>query len=302
MVWTPNLIIAGVAKCGTTTLHDLLAAHPRVTGGIEKEVRFLMDADDELCPKVNVRDSGLGAWAGQYDHRGKGDFDIWMDASPQYQYQHTALEVIGGLEPQPRVLFIVRDPARRLFSLYQYSRYHQRDMPHVHSFAQYIEEVREPVAPLLAVQKMMRSAWRDTQYDLMLEEWSRVVPRERLFVTSVEELSQDRDDLLSRLAQWLEIAPEPLLKAEIDRSNPTVVTRSKFLREVGGRVAAALPENPLIRRIKTAVREMNSAPVDKNELADNAELMAQLTAEFAPNMARFEDLRATLAWAPPVSA
>lgn len=44
MTWTPNLIVPGVAKCGTTTIHDLLVAHPRVTGGMEKEVRFLIDA------------------------------------------------------------------------------------------------------------------------------------------------------------------------------------------------------------------------------------------------------------------
>ena len=123
MTWTPNLIIAGVAKCGTTTLHDLLDAHPRVTGGKEKEVRFLMDADEELCPKVNVRDSGVGAWASQFEDAGGGDFDIWMDASPQYQYQQVAKDTIAELETKPKVAFIVRDPVRRLFSLYQYARY-----------------------------------------------------------------------------------------------------------------------------------------------------------------------------------
>ena len=288
--WTPNLIIPGVAKCGTTTIYDLLAAHPRVTGGIEKEVRFLMDADDELCPNVNVRDSGLDAWASQYADRGQGDFDIWMDASPQYQYQCVARDVIAALDPQPKVLFILRNPARRLFSLYQYARYHQRCLPHVSSFAQFIDEIREPVAEALRDQKMMVSAWRDSQYDRMLEEWSVVVAPENLFVTSVEELGEDREGVLTALAGWLGIDPQGLIDAKIDRSNPTVVTKSRLLRKLGGKAAKALPDTAIVRRLKTAVRELNSAPIDRDEIRENAALMAQLDAEFAPHMAQFAAL------------
>ena len=145
----------------------------------------------------------------------------------------------------------------------------------------------------------MRSAWRDSQYDVLLEEWGKVVPPDRLFVTSVEELSADRDCLLKRIALWLDIDPEPLLNAQIERSNPTVVTKSKFLREVGGKVASALPENRFIRRVKTAVREWNSAPVDRNELSENAELMAHLAEEFAPHMQKFEEMRCELTWQVP---
>lgn len=291
MVWTPNLIIAGVAKCGTTSLHDLLAAHPRVTGGIEKELWFLNDLNDELTPPVNVHSSGLSAWADLFADRGQGDFDVWMDASATYQYQTTAQEVIATLDPQPKVMFIVREPAQRLFSLYQYSRYHQRDIPHIRTFAQFIEEVRDPARTKLSTQNVMMHAWRSSKYDLMLEDWSKIVPRERLFVTSVEELAQDREKVLTGIAAWLGIDPAGLLAASVDRSNPTVVTRSRLVRQVGKRLAKVLPETRVIRKVKTAVRELNSAPVDRDERHDNAALLASLEAEFAPHMARFQKLR-----------
>lgn len=294
MSWTPNLIIAGVAKCGTTTLHDLLVVHPRVTGGIEKEVRFLMDEDDELCPTVNVRSSGLEAWASQYADRGLGDYDVWVDASPQYQYQSTSKSVIGGLSASPKVLFIVRDPARRLFSLYQYARYHQRVMPHISSFAQFIEEIREPVSGPLAKQKMMVSAWRDTLYDEMLADWSAFVPAERLHVLSLEDLSSRRRETLTGLARWLDIDPAPLVDAEVERANPTVVTKSRFLRSVGARAAKVLPDNAAVRALKTRVREMNSARIDPGEFESNAELLANLEREFAPHMRRFDEIRQEL--------
>lgn len=294
MTWTPNLIIPGVAKCGTTTLHDILAAHPRVTGGIEKEVRFLMDADDELCPPVNLRESGICAWSSQYADNGEGDFDIWMDASPQYQYQETALEAVATIENQPKVLFIIRDPARRLFSLYQYARYHQRRLPHVTSFAQFIDEIRDPVSEKLRDQKMMLTAWQDSRYDLMIEKWGKVVPRDRLMVLSIEELTADRDGALKSLANWLGIDARPLIGAEVDRSNPTVVTKSRFVRKLGQKAAKILPDTQGIRKLKTTIRELNSAPIDRDELADNLDLITRLGAEFAPNMARLRDLRKDL--------
>ncbi|MFY7836455.1 MAG: sulfotransferase [Novosphingobium sp.] len=293
-VWTPNLIMPGVAKCGTTTLYDLLVSHPRVTGGIEKEVRFLMDAEDELATAQNVRDLGVAGWADQFADKGKGDFDIWLDASPQYQYQQIALSTIAALAPQPKVLFVVRKPSARLFSLYQYARYHHKRLPHVTSFAQFIDEIRPPVDNRLNDQKMMVNAWADSHYDQMLARWSAVVPPERLYVTSVEELGADRDGVLTDIAHWLGIDPVPLLTSEVDRSNPTVKTRSRLIRMVGGRAAKLLPETPLVRRMKTFVREMNSAPLDRDEVKQNADLLAQLDAEFAPSMANFAALRAKL--------
>ncbi|MEQ8739016.1 MAG: sulfotransferase [Hoeflea sp.] len=296
MVWTPNLIIAGVAKCGTTSIHDVLAEHPRVIGGIEKEPWFLNDTHDNLCPSVNVHTHGLEAWARQFHDEGQGNFDIWMDASATYQYQQTAKEVIADLDPQPKVMFVVRDPARRLFSLYQYARYHHRAIPHIHSFSQFIESVREPVDSRLLDQNLMVHAWSTSRYDLMLEEWSQIVPRERLFVTSIEEFSADRNRVLTRLSQWLGIDPEGFKDATVNRSNPTVVTRSKFVRQLGKKLAHALPDTRAIRSLKTAVRELNSAPVDKSEFEENAELIAQLSVEFAPHMERFQEMRTSLAW------
>ncbi|MCL9998899.1 MAG: sulfotransferase domain-containing protein [Erythrobacter sp.] len=302
LVWTPNLIIAGVAKCGTTTLHDLLAQHPRVTGGVEKELWFINDQHDELTPPVNVHSRGLDAWVDQFPDKGKGDFDIWMDASATYEYQDTAKQIIATLDPQPKVMFIVREPAQRLFSLYQYARYHHLRIPHVQSFAQFIEEIREPVNPRLRDQNVMVHAWSGSQYDRMLEEWGRIVPPERLFVTSVEELSQDRVRVLTDIAIWLEIDPAGLIGAGVDRSNPTVVTRSRLVRQVGKKLAKILPETQTIRKVKTALRELNSTPIDRDERHDNAALLESLTAEFAPHMARFEQLRRELAWQAPARA
>lgn len=290
----PNLIIPGVAKCGTTTIYDLLVAHPRVTGGIEKEVRFLMDAHDPLCPPVNIEASGVEGWASQYADRGTGDFDVWVDASPQYQYQNIALPTLATLDPEPKVLIIVREPARRLYSLYQYARYHQRAVSDISSFAEFIDQIRPPVAPTIASKRMLANAWEDSKYDLFLERWSKVIRAENLFVTSVEELAEHRDELLTAIAHWLGIDAAGLIEAKVEKSNASVVTRNRALWKIGGRIAKKLPDNALLQSMKGAVKRFNSTPIDREEINANSELLEELKAEFAPHMARLKQLKRKL--------
>lgn len=265
-------------------------SHPRIVGGLEKEVRFLVDEDEELATPHNVRACGLEGWRDCYRDKGQGNFDVWVDASPQYQYQKIALATIATLNPTPRILFITRKPSARLFSLYQYARYHQRCLPHVGSFEQFINELRPPVSSALLKQKMMVTAWEDTHYDKMLERWLTVVSPEKLFVVSLEDLNTSREDIIMGLADWLGVDPQPLLMASTDRSNPSVITRSKIILKTGAKIAKLLPENRAVRIIKNLVRGMNSKIIDKSEFESLRPYLASLDAEFAPSLARFEEL------------
>ena len=294
MVFTPNLIMPGVAKCGTTTLYDILVSHPAITGGIEKEVRYLMDADESLSTPINVRDCGLGGWAALYADRGEGDFRYWLDASPQYQYQDVARRVIAELDPAPRLIFVVRRPSARLFSLYQYARYHQKVLPHHRSFAEFIDAIRPPVDPRLTDQKMMVSAWVDTRYDAMLEQWAEAVPPGHIWMTSIEALGRDRRAVIGSLAAWLDLDPQPMIEAGGAHSNPTVHTRSHAVRHVGAKLARLLPENRLVRAAKNFVRELNSAEIDAGEREANARLLQEIDAEFSPHVARFNAMAAEI--------
>lgn len=290
VTWTPNLIMPGVAKSGTTTLHDLLVAHPRIAGGREKEVRFLIDREDPLCPRQNINNLGLEGWAECFVDQGKGDFDIWLDASPQYQYQDIALRTIAKLDPQPKIIFIVRAPSRRLFSLYQYARYHQRAIPDISSFADFLDQIRHPEESGIRP-RMLANAWNDTKYDMMIDRWSKVIDKENLCVVSLDELVTNRQALLGGLCNWLGVSTSGIAKTVVTRSNPTVITRSRALRRVGSRLARRLPENILTRATKDALRNWNSAPLDYSELEANRAILALIEEQFAPNMRRLHQLK-----------
>lgn len=290
----PNLIMPGVAKCGTTMLHDILVRHPAIAGGHAKELNYLLDEDDELLRPENIRSGGLEGWMQHYPDAGRGGHRYWLDASPQYQFQKTSFDTISALDDKPRLIFIVRKPSRRLFSMYQYARYQFGRLPHIQSFAQFIEEIRPPFSPRLADQRMLANAFADSRYDEMLERWSAIVPDGHVWVTSLEALVADPAEVITDLGEWLGLDPVPLLEPRLEPSNPTIRVRNHTLLSLGGRLAKRLPNSGLVRKTKTFARSLLVDAVPRNEILENAELLAELDREFAPSVARFNQIAGRL--------
>lgn len=277
----------GVAKCGTTTLHDILTAHPRITGGIEKEARFVMDDHDPLARDHAIGPAGMAAWQNCFADKGAGDFDYWLDASPQYQYQDIAPQVISGLDPAPRLIFTVRSPATRIASLYRYAVYHHKAVSGFEGLADFVDALKQGDDPRIGPRRMLANAWADTHYDAMLERWREVVEPANIYCIWLESLNADRAGVLTRLAAWLGVSPEPLIAADTSRSNPSVQTRSRTIKRVGARLAKVLPDNAVVRAAKTAVRQLNSAELPAGEIEQHKGLIRQLDIEFAPSVDRF---------------
>ncbi|MGB3808229.1 MAG: hypothetical protein WA936_13595 [Erythrobacter sp.] len=277
----------GVAKCGTTSLHDILVEHPRITGGRLKEIRFLMDAHDPLAPRGSVERSGLRGWASHFRDRGQGDFDYWIDASPQYQYQDIAPRIVGQLGPEVRLLFIVRAPSKRLASLYRYGRYDMKAIQGFDRFEDFIEAIRTDDDPRLMGRRMLRNGWRNTRYDLMLEQWRAVVDPTRIYCLWLESLRDNREGELLKLAQWLGIDAEPLLAAEVTRANQTRMTRSRALLKVGRLLGGSFPDYPIVRAAKRAVNRLNSRDLPIEMTENNRDTLDAIEKEFASNVERF---------------
>lgn len=70
--------------------------------------------------KVNYHDHGLEKYSVFFEHCTKPETKVVLEATPEYLYQKTALESLKKLSPVPAIIFILRNPADRLFSLYCY--------------------------------------------------------------------------------------------------------------------------------------------------------------------------------------
>ncbi len=116
----PNFIIAGAMKAGTTSLFEYLGQHPQVYKSLIKETRFFtFDSDNpEHINKsyrnfpVRTMDAYLEQFADVKDEIAIGE------ATPNYLISPHAPLRIKEIIPDVRLIFSLRHPVYRLYSIY----------------------------------------------------------------------------------------------------------------------------------------------------------------------------------------
>jgi len=114
------LLIGGAPKAGTTSLYRWLCSHPQICGSSLKETRFFLDTDNRLPSNNRFSGSNLQDYAAFFCDCPAGQDVLRMDATPDYLYSHSALQ-IADLLPRSKILFIIRDPVDRLVSWYKFA-------------------------------------------------------------------------------------------------------------------------------------------------------------------------------------
>jgi hypothetical protein len=115
----PDFFIVGHPKSGTTALWDMLKGHPQIYTPANKEPYFLAD---ELHPPAATPRS-FGHTPGNMDEY----LSLFAPAQPEqrtgeasapYLWSRTAAARIAEVQPDARVIAILREPASFLYSLH----------------------------------------------------------------------------------------------------------------------------------------------------------------------------------------
>ena len=174
----PNFFILGAAKCGTTTLQDIVAQHPGIYMTREKEPRFF-DADQYFSKGIQ-----------QYlaDHfSAASEFEIRGEATPHYFHRGdvTADRILSCCGSDLRFVLILRDPVARAWSHYLHMR---RIGAEPESFEHALDIEAERL-------KNKRHAWvgyfSDGLYASQLDIWLDKFDRSRFLFLLDEELRAD---------------------------------------------------------------------------------------------------------------
>jgi len=125
----PDFIIGGAPKCGTTSLHFILAQHPDI--GIPHDEVFYFDADDPIVhpdflhAKTHTlkwwdpdpsSHSNLSWYAGRFAEF--KDKALVGEDSTTYLMSDVAAGRIDKLLPDAKIIFMLRDPVKRAYSQY----------------------------------------------------------------------------------------------------------------------------------------------------------------------------------------
>lgn len=258
---TPNFIILGAAKAGTSALHRYLGQHPDIYLPPAKETNFL--ALDGTTPTfagpgdgalnaacITSRESYEGAFSGACGERAIGE------ASPLYLYDERTPEGIKRHVPHARLLAVLRDPVERTLS----------------SFLHMIRDGREETTDFATalsresqrVERNWEYLWHYTRVSLYAEQVKRYMdhfPKEQILFVLYDDFASDARGFLTLIYRFLEVAPD--FEADISiRPNTTGIPRIGPLYDLLSRpnpVKAAL--QPLLpqplKRLATSLKLKN---------------------------------------------
>ncbi|HEY4897390.1 MAG TPA: sulfotransferase [Solirubrobacteraceae bacterium] len=249
----PEFFIVGQPKSGTTALYEMLRRHPQIFMPENKEPWFFAD---ELRERMPPRPGGTPETLEQYlelfEPAAPGQ--LRGEASTLYLWSRTAAGRIAAVQPDAKIIAILREPASLLRSLH---------LQFLRSHVEVETDFRRAIA-LEEERRDGRSVPRNTYWPsaLMYSEHVRYVEQlqryreafgaEQMLILIYDDFRSDNEAAVRAVLRFLEA--DDTAPVEVLEANTNVGVRSRHLHALAN--AVSLGRGPLARSVKAVVRAL----------------------------------------------
>jgi hypothetical protein len=220
----PDFFIVGHQKCGTTALYAMLQEHPQIYMPAEKEPRFFVE-EMRPEPRAGRRPTrpttleeylSLFADAGPQQRAG--------EASPQYLRYPEVPAAIAELQPDARIIVLLREPASFLRSFHGQMLHNRVETEKSFEKAVALESARRRGERL--PRGCRRQGWLlytdHVRYAEQLRSFHASFPPEQVLVLIYEDYRRDNEAVVREVLRFL----------EVDDSLPVEQVDTKPLRDL----------------------------------------------------------------------
>lgn len=276
----PNFLICGAPKAGTSSLHVWIADHPDALGSTEKETYFCVDPDTHMYrPQANIA-NGLSGYEEYFDIPSNTQPKILLESTPAYIYSKTALKLIPDLPSKPKCLFVLREPAAQIYSMFNYFQTNWSWINSDMSFDEYLEILNKGAEEgAFSGNDLARDALVNANYADFLTLWRDRLGEERIMVRSFDSLRNSPRDFIKEVAVWLGLDPAFYDNYEFPSDNETYGVKNVRLQKFNVAVRCLLPQGSLYSVLKRFYRTLNTHKPSGPD-SYNQELIANLALEF----------------------
>lgn len=232
----PDFFVVGHEKCGTTALYRILKSHPQIFMPDFKEPRFFSSDQDPAGPRdatgprspAKTLDGYLALFSPARSDQQAGE------ASPQYLRSPTAAAEIAAMQPDARIIAILREPVSFVHSYHlQCVRSNietQRNFKKAISLEPARREGRKIPADCAAPLRLFYS--EHVRYVEQLQRFHAVLPPEQILVLIFDDFRRDNEGTARGVLSFLGVDPEGPI--EISTKPPQVrkAVRSTHLNNV----------------------------------------------------------------------
>ena len=285
----PNLIIAGAPKCGTTSLFDYLVQHPQVGGSSVKETCYFMDRDYSLFKaESNYLDHGLSGYRRYFSHLAPGCFKWICEATPDYLYQQSALEHIADLPGDVTILFMLRHPADRAYSLFNFAQNNVSVVDKKVDFCSLLDDIERNNEDYSG-RPILRNIINHGFYYNYLHRW-KARYGERVRIHLFEEMSANPRIFMQQLARSLDIDPGYYERAVLEQENRTVRVRNQRMQRIYKALRSFewLREMPQIKTISRLYKKLNFDDAVREKSVEDRQRLHALSVRYQEDMTMIE--------------
>ena len=221
----PNLVIAGVAKGGTTSLFRYLAQHPDICASRTKELRYFepLRYGEPMSP--------LESYARHFSHCSGQRYR--MEATPGYFGGGRPIaKAIDETLDGARVIVCLREPIQRCWSWYRFVRSRAR-IPKEMQFGSYLDtcmDLHEAGLDGLRVNQPY-SGLRGGCYDESMGSWLELFG-DRLHIEFFDDIVTDPHSTVERILRWLGLDVGVAAGFQYDVENRTVQYSNRTAQQV----------------------------------------------------------------------
>lgn len=252
-VRAPDFFVVGQPKSGTTALYAMLRRHPQIYMPELKEPLFLA-AD----LRAGFRSQGVSLPETLEDY-----LSLFTAARPEqrigeassvYLWSHDAAARIAQLQPEARIIAILREPASFLRSLHLQMVQNRVETKKDLRKALSLEDARrrgKHIPRRCARPRALLYSER-VRYVEQLRRYHAVFPAEQVLVMIYDDFRRDNDAAVREVLRFLDV--DDTVSIELKDANPTVRIRSQRLDKLVGSVQVG--RGPVSRAVKAGVMKL----------------------------------------------
>jgi hypothetical protein len=203
----PDFFIVGHQKCGTTALYRMLQEHPQIYMPAEKEPRFLIPElrvkprNGRVPKRPTTMEGYLALFAGAAPGQLAGE------ASPQYLRYPEVPPAIAELNPDAKIIALLREPADFLRSFHGQMLHNRIETQKDFQKAMELEPARRRGERF--PRGCNRRSWLlysdHIRYTEQLQSFHASFPREQVLVLAYEDYRRDNKAVVRDVLRFLEI-------------------------------------------------------------------------------------------------
>jgi hypothetical protein len=251
----PDFFIVGQSKSGTTALYEILREHPQIYMPMVKEPVFMAgDHHAGLWRTVPTRPRTLADYLTLFDDAAPDQQA--GEASSVYLWSHVAAANIAEVQPDARIVAILREPASFLRSL------------HLQLLQNHVETEKD-FGRAIALEPARREGERiprdcpwpqallyseRVRYVEQLRRYHAVFRPENVLVLIYDDFRADNEGTVRRVLDFLGV--DDAVPVQSREANPTVRLRSRRLDDVIHR--ASVGRGPVMKGVKVGIKAVTS--------------------------------------------